>query len=161
MHTIAFGYNIALKPHIWSSHLSAQVLWLDKLRLSDLAQVGGKNSSLGEMIGHLAQLGVSVPGGFATTAEAFAEFIACNKLTQRIYDRLDGLDIDDVATLMAVGREIRQWVMDAPFQPTLDDAIRQAYQQLCEQSGAGEISVAVRSSATAEDLPDASFAGLL
>jgi pyruvate,water dikinase len=121
--------------------------------------VGGKNSSLGEMIGHLSQLGVSVPGGFATTADAFAEFIAFNKLTQRIYDRLDGLDIDDVNTLMAVGKEIRQWVMDAPFQPALDTAIRDAYATLCQQNGGNEVSVAVRSSATAEDLPDASFAG--
>jgi pyruvate,water dikinase len=111
------------------------------------------------MIGHLSQLGVSVPGGFATTADAFAEFIAFNKLTQRIYERLDGLDIDDVNTLMAVGREIRQWVMDAPFQPALDTAIREAYATLCQQNGGNEVSVAVRSSATAEDLPDASFAG--
>ena len=139
--------------------MSTQVLWLDHLRLSDLAQVGGKNSSLGEMIGNLSQLGVSVPGGFATTADAFAEFIAFNNLTQRIYDRLDGLNVDDVATLMAVGKEIRQWVMDAPLQPALDEAIRQAYGELCEKAGAQEVSVAVRSSATAEDLPDASFAG--
>ncbi|MBP7917431.1 MAG: phosphoenolpyruvate synthase, partial [Arenimonas sp.] len=139
--------------------MSTQVLWLDHLRLSDLAQVGGKNSSLGEMIGNLSQLGVSVPGGFATTADAFAEFIAFNNLTQRIYDRLDGLNVDDVATLMAVGKEIRQWVMDAPLQPELDAAIRQAYAELCAKAGAPEVSVAVRSSATAEDLPDASFAG--
>ena len=139
--------------------MSTQVLWLDHLRLSDLAQVGGKNSSLGEMIGNLSQLGVSVPGGFATTADAFAEFIAFNNLTQRIYDRLDGLNVDDVATLMAVGKEIRQWVMDAPLQPALDEAIRQAYGELCEKAGDQEVSVAVRSSATAEDLPDASFAG--
>jgi len=139
--------------------LNPPVLWLDHLRLSDLAQVGGKNSSLGEMIGHLGQLGVSVPGGFATTADAFEEFIRYNTLTQRIYDRLDGLDIDDVGTLMAVGREIRQWVMDAPLQPTLDAAIREAYAELCKRAGADQVSVAVRSSATAEDLPDASFAG--
>ena len=136
-----------------------QVLWLDQLRLTDLAQVGGKNSSLGEMIGNLSQLGVSVPGGFATTSDAFAEFIAFNNLTQRIFDRLDGLNVDDVATLMQVGKEIRQWVMDAPLQTELDSAIRQAYQQLCEKAGAELVSVAVRSSATAEDLPDASFAG--
>ena len=139
--------------------MSAQVLWLDKLRLADLAQVGGKNSSLGEMIGHLGQLGVSVPGGFATSADAFAEFIAYNNLTRRIYDRLDGLDIDDVGTLMAAGAEIRRWVMEAPLQPALDAAIREAYGQLCRQGGVDEVSVAVRSSATAEDLPDASFAG--
>lgn len=139
--------------------MSTQVLWLDQLRLSDLAQVGGKNSSLGEMIGHLSQLGVSVPGGYATTADAFAEFIAFNNLTQRIYDRLDGLNVDDVETLMAVGKQIRQWVMDAPLQAELDLAIRQGYQKMCAEAGATEIAVAVRSSATAEDLPDASFAG--
>lgn len=139
--------------------MSTQVLWLDQLRLTDLAQVGGKNSSLGEMIGHLSQLGVSVPGGYATTADAFAEFIEFNNLTQRIYNRLDGLNVDDVATLMTVGKEIRQWVMDAPLQPALDSAIRQGYQHMCQQAGATEVSVAVRSSATAEDLPDASFAG--
>ncbi len=139
--------------------MSNQVLWLDQLRLTDLAQVGGKNSSLGEMIGNLSQLGVSVPGGFATTADAFAEFIAFNNLTKRIYDRLDGLNVDDVATLMLVGKEIRQWVMDAPLQTELDSAIRLGYQQMCQQAGATEVSVAVRSSATAEDLPDASFAG--
>ncbi len=139
--------------------MSTQVLWFDQLRLTDLAQVGGKNSSLGEMIGHLSQLGVSVPGGYATTADAFAEFIAFNNLTQRIYDRLDGLNVDDVVTLMAVGKEIRQWVMDAPLQAELDLAIRQGYQKMCADAGATEIAVAVRSSATAEDLPDASFAG--
>ncbi len=139
--------------------MSTQVLWLDQLRLTDLAQVGGKNSSLGEMIGNLSQLGVSVPGGFATTSDAFAEFIAFNNLTQRIYQRLDGLNVDDVASLMQVGKEIRQWVMDAPLQAELDSAIRLAYQQLCEKAGAELVSVAVRSSATAEDLPDASFAG--
>ena len=136
--------------------MSTQVLWLDQLRLSDLAQVGGKNSSLGEMIGHLSQLGVSVPGGYATTADAFAEFIAFNNLTQRIYDRLN---VDDVETLMSVGKQIRQWVMDAPLQAELDLAIRQGYQKMCADAGATEIAVAVRSSATAEDLPDASFAG--
>ena len=159
MHTFAMGYNNALKRHIGSAILGKHVLWLDQLRLSDLAQVGGKNSSLGEMIGHLSQLGVSVPGGFATTADAFAEFIAFNNLSQRIFDRLAGLDVDDVETLMQVGREIRQWVMDAPLQPGLDSAIREAYAELCQRAGTPDIAVAVRSSATAEDLPDASFAG--
>jgi pyruvate, water dikinase len=139
--------------------LNAHVLWLHALRLSDLAQVGGKNSSLGEMIGHLGELGVSVPGGFATTADAFREFIAHNNLSQRLYDRLDGLDIEDVDALVAAGREIRGWVIDAPLQPALDAAIREAYAQLCKDAGSDDIAVAVRSSATAEDLPDASFAG--
>lgn len=159
MNSMAFGYNMWLNSCLLERLLSTQILWLDQLRLSDLAQVGGKNSSLGEMIGHLSQLGVSVPGGYATTADAFAEFIAFNNLTQRIYNRLDGLNVDDVATLMAVGKEIRQWVMDAPLQDELDLAIRKGYQKMCAQAGATEVSVAVRSSATAEDLPDASFAG--
>ena len=137
--------------------LNRHVLWLNELRLTDLAQVGGKNSSLGEMIGHLSQLGVSVPGGFATTADAFREFIAHNTLEQRIFDRLAGLDVEDVGALTQAGGEIRGWVIDAPLQPALDNAIREAYAKLCD--GAPAVAVAVRSSATAEDLPDASFAG--
>ncbi len=137
----------------------SHILWLHDLRLTDLAQVGGKNSSLGEMIGNLAKLGVSVPGGFATTAEAFAEFIAYNHLHERIYERLATLDVEDVPALVAAGAEIRGWVIDAPLQPALDAAIRDAYATLCAENGGGEVSVAVRSSATAEDLPDASFAG--
>ncbi|WP_374473359.1 phosphoenolpyruvate synthase [Arenimonas sp.] len=139
--------------------MNADVLWLHELRLSDLAQVGGKNSSLGEMIGQLAHLGVSVPGGFATTAHAFREFIAHNNLHQRIYDRLGALDVEDVDALVAAGAEIRAWVIDAPLQPQLDQAIRDAYRKLCAEAGAADLAVAVRSSATAEDLPDASFAG--
>ncbi|HMB56970.1 MAG TPA: phosphoenolpyruvate synthase [Arenimonas sp.] len=139
--------------------MSAHVLWLHELRLTDLAQVGGKNSSLGEMIGNLSQLGVSVPGGFATSAAAFAQFIAHNNLTQRIYDRLAGLDVEDVAALVKAGGEIRRWVIDSPLQPELDAAIRDGYKKMCSDAGASDIAVAVRSSATAEDLPDASFAG--
>jgi len=139
--------------------LSANILWLHDLRLSDLAQVGGKNSSLGEMIGNLAKLGVSVPGGFATTADAFKAFIAHNDLHQRIFDRLAPLDVEDVAALTAAGKEIRGWVIDAPLQPDLDADIRSAYDKLAAENGGGDIAVAVRSSATAEDLPDASFAG--
>ncbi len=139
--------------------MNENILWLQALRLSDLARVGGKNASLGEMIGHLAGLGVSVPGGFATTAEAFKAFIAHNDLHQRIYDKLATLDVDDVPALTAAGTEIRGWVIDAPLQPELDRDIRAAYTQLCGENGGGEIAVAVRSSATAEDLPDASFAG--
>ncbi|MFZ2754306.1 MAG: phosphoenolpyruvate synthase [Lysobacteraceae bacterium] len=139
--------------------MNDNILWLHALRLSDLARVGGKNSSLGEMIGHLAGLGVSVPGGFATTAEAFKDFIAHNTLHQRIFDRLATLDVEDVPALNAAGAEIRSWVIDAPLQPQLDTDIRTAYAQLCTENGGSEIAVAVRSSATAEDLPDASFAG--
>ena len=135
------------------------VLWLHDLRLSDLAQVGGKNSSLGEMIGELSGLGVSVPGGFATTADAFKAFVAHNTLHQRIYDRLASLDVEDVPALTRAGAEIRGWVIDAPLQPELDRDIREAYAKLCADAGARDVAVAVRSSATAEDLPDASFAG--
>ncbi len=139
--------------------MTANVLWLHDLRLSDLAQVGGKNSSLGEMIGELSGLGVSVPGGFATTADAFKAFIAHNDLHQRIYDKLATLDVEDVPALTRAGAEIRSWVIDAPLQPELDADIRSAYATLCADTGAADIAVAVRSSATAEDLPDASFAG--
>ena len=139
--------------------MSANILWLDDLRLTDLAQVGGKNSSLGEMIGALAGLGVSVPGGFATTADAFRAFIAHNDLEQRIFDKLATLDVEDVESLARAGAEIRKWVIDAPLQPELDRDIRGAYAKLALDNGGGDIAVAVRSSATAEDLPDASFAG--
>jgi len=139
--------------------LSANILWLHDLRLTDLAQVGGKNSSLGEMIGNLAKLGVSVPGGYATTADAFKAFIAHNHLHQRIFDKLATLDVEDVPALNKAGAEIRGWVIDAPLQPDLDQDIRTAYAKLCAENGGGDIAVAVRSSATAEDLPDASFAG--
>ncbi len=139
--------------------MTINILWLKDLRLSDLAQVGGKNSSLGEMIGELSGLGVSVPGGFATTADAFKAFIAHNNLHQRIYDKLATIDVENVPALTAAGAEIRSWVIDAPLQPDLDSAIREAYRALCAEAGASDIAVAVRSSATAEDLPDASFAG--
>jgi pyruvate,water dikinase len=138
--------------------MSDLVLWLDQLRLTDLAQVGGKNASLGEMIGHLARAGVSVPGGYATTADAYREFIAQSGVGDRIAARLDGLDIDDVDTLVAAGTQIRAWIIETPLQPALETAIRDGYATLCERAG-GEVAVAVRSSATAEDLPDASFAG--
>ncbi|MCE4372625.1 phosphoenolpyruvate synthase [Xanthomonas hortorum] len=139
--------------------MNENILWLHELRLVDLARVGGKNSSLGEMIGNLAGLGVSVPGGYATTAEAFKDFIAHNDLSKRIFDKLATLDVEDVTALTIAGKEIRGWVIDAPLQPELDRDIRTAYKQLCAENGGGEVAVAVRSSATAEDLPDASFAG--
>ncbi len=138
--------------------MSARVLWLDALRLSDLPEVGGKNASLGEMIGHLAEAGVTVPGGFATTASAFREFIAESGAGAGIAARLAGLDVDDVVTLARVGAEIRALVVEAPLPAALEADIRAAYRRL-EAANGGRISVAVRSSATAEDLPDASFAG--
>ena len=139
--------------------MNANVLWLHELRLSDLAQVGGKNSSLGEMIGNLEKLGVSVPGGFATTADAYKDFIAANDLAERIQQRLATLDVEDVDALAEAGAQIRGWVMDAPLPPALDRDIREAYAKMGADAGVGELAVAVRSSATAEDLPDASFAG--
>ncbi|HEV2540516.1 MAG TPA: phosphoenolpyruvate synthase [Frateuria sp.] len=135
------------------------VLWLDKLRMTDLGKVGGKNASLGEMIGNLAKLGVSVPGGFATTADAFQQYLDKSGVAKRIRARLDGLDVEDVEALTAAGREIRSWVTETPLPQELDQAIRDAYAKLCKDAGAENIAVAVRSSATAEDLPDASFAG--
>ncbi|MDX3934422.1 phosphoenolpyruvate synthase [Stenotrophomonas sp.] len=139
--------------------MNENILWLHELRLADLARVGGKNSSLGEMIGNLAGLGVSVPGGYATTSEAFKDFIAHNDLSKRIFDKLATLDVEDVGALTIAGKEIRGWVIDAPLHPALDQDIRTAYAKLCSENGGGDVAVAVRSSATAEDLPDASFAG--
>jgi pyruvate,water dikinase len=139
--------------------LSDLVLWLDALRMSDLGKVGGKNASLGEMIGNLARLGVSVPGGFATTADAFRDHLVNTGLAKKIQDRLAKLDVEDVDALTAAGREIRGWVIDTKLPADLDKAIRDAYAKLCKDAGASDVAVAVRSSATAEDLPDASFAG--
>jgi pyruvate,water dikinase len=139
--------------------LSDLVLWLDNLRLSDLGKVGGKNSSLGEMIGNLAKLGVSVPGGFATTAHAFQQFIAQSGLAERIQQRLAGLDVENVDELTRAGAQIRNWVVETPLIPAFDREVREAYAKLCRDAGGTDVSVAVRSSATAEDLPDASFAG--
>ncbi|USE78727.1 phosphoenolpyruvate synthase [Cupriavidus gilardii] len=136
----------------------AYVLPFEQLRMADVEVVGGKNSSLGEMISQLAGAGVRVPGGFATTALAFRDFLAHNNLTQRISDRLKALDVDDVKALAEAGAEIRNWVATAPFQPRLEQEIREHYARVAEREGA-EASFAVRSSATAEDLPDASFAG--
>src|SRR5690348_17813731 len=135
------------------------VLWLDQLRMTDLAKVGGKNASLGEMIGNLAKLGVSVPGGFATTAEAFREYLEKRGLADRIQKRLATLNVADVTALAAAGKEIRGWIVDTALPAELEKAIRDAYAKLCKDAGGDSIPVAVRSSATAEDLPDASFAG--
>ncbi len=134
------------------------VIAFEKLRNGDVAKVGGKNASLGEMISQLAGSGVRVPGGFATTADAYRDFLAHDGLAARIEDRLKTLDVADVKALVAAGGEIRGWIVATPFPAALDDAIRTAFAAMQAQSGAG-ISVAVRSSATAEDLPDASFAG--
>ncbi|MDH5631342.1 MAG: phosphoenolpyruvate synthase, partial [Gammaproteobacteria bacterium] len=134
------------------------VLWYDGLGMNDVDKVGGKNASLGEMISNLSNMGVSVPNGFATTADAFRDFMAQSELHDKVQAELDKLDVDDVDALAKTGSQIRQWVMDTPFQPELEDAIEQAYNQLKADANE-EFAVAVRSSATAEDLPDASFAG--
>jgi len=134
------------------------VIWFEQLGIQDVPSVGGKNASLGEMIAKLAHLGVRVPGGFATTAQAFRDFLQHNDLEQRIGQVLDVLDVADVDALSQAGKQIRQWVMQATLQPALEQEIGAAWQTLAAQTP-GALSVAVRSSATAEDLPDASFAG--
>ncbi|AUH49846.1 phosphoenolpyruvate synthase [Chromobacterium sp. ATCC 53434] len=135
------------------------VIWFEKLRMTDVEEVGGKNASLGEMISQLAGSGVRVPGGFATTAQAYRDFLQHNGLADRISAALAKLDIDDVSELARVGKEIRQWIIDTPFPAKLDADIKEAWDQMVADAGGADISVAVRSSATAEDLPDASFAG--
>ncbi|MDB4435838.1 phosphoenolpyruvate synthase, partial [bacterium] len=137
--------------------MAEQVLWFNQLGMNDVDRVGGKNASLGEMISGLFNKGVQVPDGFATTAEAYREFIAHQGLDARINEALDSLDINDIKALTATGAKIRQWIIDTPFPEALDQALATAFQQL--QQGNEALSVAVRSSATAEDLPDASFAG--
>ena len=147
--------------------MSANVRWFSDLGMADLDQVGGKNASLGEMVSHLSGLGVKVPDGFATTAEAYHRFIGAEidgrgGLAEQITGLLDGLDTDDVTRLAEVGREIRHAVVGQPFPEDLEADVREAYDRLVEESGGqgqSEPSFAVRSSATAEDLPDASFAG--
>lgn len=142
---------------------ASYVASFENLRMTDVDSVGGKNASLGEMISQLAHAGVRVPGGFATTAQAFRDFLSYSAnggqtLADRIAQRLSSLDIDDVRALAQAGTEIRQWIVETPFQPRLETEIHTFYEQLVADS-ASEMSFAVRSSATAEDLPDASFAG--
>ena len=137
--------------------MAEQVLWFNQFGMNDVDRVGGKNASLGEMISGLYNQGVQVPDGFATTADAYREFIAHQGLDSRINEALNSLDVNDIKALTATGAEIRQWVLDTPFPDALDNALEQAFKEL--QQGNQELSVAVRSSATAEDLPDASFAG--
>jgi pyruvate,water dikinase len=138
--------------------VSDYVAWYQELGMNDVETVGGKNASLGEMISNLSAAGVKVPGGFATTAKAFNDFLQESGLEQRIYDELKGLDVDDVETLAATGAKIRQWIIDAPFNARLEEEVTAYYQELKGDAG-DDFAVAVRSSATAEDLPDASFAG--
>jgi pyruvate,water dikinase len=138
--------------------VNEQIIWFENLKMHDVDQVGGKNASLGEMISGLADAGVSVPGGFATTAHAFREFLRHNRLAERIDPLLQQLDVSDVTALAAAGKTVRDWVVEAEFPEELENAVTAAYKKLV--GDAEEVpSVAVRSSATAEDLPDASFAG--
>ncbi len=136
--------------------LDNYVIWFDQLGMNDVPVVGGKNASLGEMISNLASAGISVPGGFATTAHAFNTFLAHDGLADKINGLLVDFDIEDVDALAQVGSRIRQSILQTPFPAELEGAVREAYQKL---QADGEIAVAVRSSATAEDLPEASFAG--
>jgi len=134
------------------------IMNLASVRMSDVERVGGKNASLGEMINQLSGAGIRVPGGFATTAAAFREFLSHERLDERIEARLKQLNPDDVRELARCGEEIRQWIVNTPFPPALVEAIATAYAGLTGPE-MNEVAVAVRSSATAEDLPDASFAG--
>lgn len=134
------------------------VLWYQDLGMGDVDRVGGKNASLGEMISNLENLGVQVPGGFATTSFAFNEFLEQSGVNDKIYALLDTLDVDDIAALTDCGEKIRNWIIDTPFLPQMQKDIEQAYSALAGEFG-DAASFAVRSSATAEDMPDASFAG--
>src|SRR5574343_242419 len=140
-----------------SSLATSLVAPFEQLRMTDVEIVGGKNASLGEMISQLAHAGVRVPGGFATTAHAFREFLNHGGLTEKINARLAALDTEDVRALAEAGAEIRQWVIDAPFPADFEAAVRAEFQRV--EAGSPGASWAVRSPATAEALPDASFAG--
>ena len=137
--------------------MDKNVVWYDALSMNDVDKVGGKNASLGEMVANLSNAGVKVPNGFASNSFAFNQFLETNQLNDRIYQLLDALDVDDVNALKAAGETIRNWVLEAPLPTQLENDIHDYYQEL--NNGDEMLSVAVRSSATAEDLPDASFAG--
>lgn len=138
---------------------SAHTIDFQSIGLHDLDQVGGKNASLGEMIGNLSTTGVTVPAGFATTADSFREFLANDGLDKKINALLNDLDIDDVQRLATLGKKIREMVVNTAFPAGLERDVRASYAELAAKIGHDDFSVAVRSSATAEDLPDASFAG--
>ncbi len=140
--------------------MTQYIAWFDQLTMKDVGLVGGKNASLGEMISHLSQAGVNVPTGFATTTQAYREFLVANGLVDRINHVLDALDVDDINALTSTGKTIRAWVLNASLPDAILQAISQAYEQLVVSNNYhNDISFAVRSSATAEDLADASFAG--
>ncbi len=136
------------------------ILWFHEIRMTDLPQVGGKNASLGEMVSNLSQLGIMVPPGFATTANAYRRFLEFQDLRSRIALRIATVEVEDISQLSRAGAEIRGWIEQHPLPPDLEGDIRDAFDRSMDASTAqGEITWAVRSSATAEDLPDASFAG--
>ena len=137
--------------------MTQNTLWFDQVSINDVDKVGGKNASLGEMISNLSALQVLVPNGFATTAEAYVKFLSYQGLAGKIDQRLENLDVEDVNALSAAGAEIRQWILAAPFPEDLKADVKNFFAEL--QQGNEKLAVAVRSSATAEDLPDASFAG--
>src|ERR1700728_4281124 len=153
--------SVPLKP--WSHKhrtMKPYIIPFEQLKNKDVELVGGKNASIGEMISGLATLGVSVPGGFATTSQAYRDFLAQDGLDERIRAVLASLDVDDVERLSVVGAQIRGWMLATPFPTRLHDEILDSWRKMSKASGdAGEFAVAVRSSATAEDLPEASFAG--
>lgn len=136
--------------------MTSSILWFKQLGIDDVDQVGGKNASLGEMISNLTSKGVRVPNGFATTAEAYRSFLQHDGLGDRIKALLAELDVEDVVALAETGKTIRRWIVETPFHESFQKEIEVAY---AEMMADGEFAVAVRSSATAEDLPDASFAG--
>ncbi len=142
---------------------SKYVIWFDELRITDIGKVGGKNASLGEMINQLSHAGVRVPSGFATTANAYRDFMSQKKdeisLAECIDKNLAILNIEDVSALTSSGSQIRNWIMETPLPPRLEKEIANAYEKLLKEAGTDDVSVAVRSSATAEDLANASFAG--
>src|SRR5207302_7990997 len=152
-------FKMILQPRRRTAHMTRlkYVVNFDRLGMGDVERVGGKNASLGEMIVQLSQAGIRVPGGFATTADAFREFLDASALAARIEARLKGLDADDIEALGRCGAEIRGWIEATPLPKQLESEVAQAYKELT--AGDESVSVAVRSSATAEDLPDASFAG--
>lgn len=154
-------FEVGINPYkaamFLEKDMQKNTLWFNGLSMDDVDKVGGKNASLGEMVSNLANVGVSVPNGFATTSYAFNQFLDHEGLDERIHQLLDELDVDDVEALRKTGATIRQWVLEAPFPADLEQDIRDNYKELTDNHP--EISVAVRSSATAEDLPDASFAG--
>lgn len=133
--------------------MKAYIKWFDELSMRDIALVGGKNASLGEMYNHLTKLGVNVPAGFATTTEAYRDFLEANDLSQRIKHELDQLDVDDVATLAITGKTVRAWLIEAVFPDQLLEAISIAYEKLEKSAGGEAVSFAVRSRQLQKILP--------